>query len=97
MLPYPAILVANVMSMAAEGPRGLERVKAAAPFALLSLYPVVWIVLFKWSWRAMGRGQTGLALVLSSVPSVLIAIALGAWFASERSRRKPVAANETKK
>jgi len=96
MLPYPAILVANVMSMAAEGPRGLERVKAAAPFALLSLYPVVWIVLFKWSWRAMGRGQTGLALVLSSVPSVLIAIGLGSWFASERPRRKAVAANETK-
>jgi hypothetical protein len=71
IVPYPAILVANVMSMAAEGPKGKERWLAVLPFLLLSLYPLVWIALYAWSWRAMSHGATGWAFGLSSAPVVL--------------------------
>ena len=71
LIPHPAILVANVMSMAAEGTKGKARLRAALPFLLLSLYPVVWIALYAFSWREMSRGATGRAFGLSSVPVML--------------------------
>lgn len=67
IIPYPFVLIANIMSIAAEG----QTVAGAAPFVLLSLYPAVWIVLDVLAWRAMGRGSVGLAFVYSSVPVVL--------------------------
>jgi len=105
LLPYPAILVANVMQIAAEGPRGFERLTAALPYVLLSLYPVVWIGLYVWSWRAMAHGSSARPFVLSSVPAVL-SLAGAGWFLQwgredrerdkahlERIRREVEAAN----
>src|SRR5512140_1501554 len=79
LLPYPAILIANVMGMAAEGPRGAQRLVAAAPYALLSLYPLVWIALYAWSWRTLSQGQILRAFALSSVPAVFILAGAG-WY-----------------
>ena len=67
LIPYPFVLIANVMSIAAEG----QTLAGATPFVLLSLYPAVWIVLDVLAWRAMSRGSVGLAFVYSSVPVVL--------------------------
>ena len=79
LLPYPAVLVANVMSIAGEGPRGMQRLIAAIPYILLSLYPLVWIALFMQSWRLLAKGAPALAFGLSFVP--LVATAAGiAWF-----------------
>ena len=69
ILPYPAVLVANVMSIAAEGPRGFQRFVAAIPYLLLSLYPLVWIALYVLSWRMLGRGATLAAFALSFIPA----------------------------
>ena len=82
IVPYPAILVANVMSIAAEGPSGWERFRTALPYLLLSLYPIVWIALYRWSWRLMGRGATGSAFLASAVPLVLSALGVILFFAS---------------
>ena len=89
-LPYPAILVANVMSMAAEGPRGMQRLIAALPYFLLSLYPLVWIALYIWSWRAISHGAAARAFTLSIIPLVL-SVAGVVWFLqssqADRDRR----------
>src|SRR5262245_55184170 len=81
IVPYPAILVANVMSIAAEGPSGWERFRTALPYLLLSLYPIVWIALYSWSWRLMSRGATTPAFLLSAVPLVLSTIGVILFFA----------------
>jgi hypothetical protein len=78
-LPYPAILAANVMQIAAEGPKGFERFTAALPYVLLCFYPGVWIGLYLWSWRAVAHGATARAFVLSGVPAVLSLAGVG-WF-----------------
>jgi len=88
ILPYPAILVANVMAIAGEGPRGMQRVIRAIPFVLLSLYPLLWIALDKLSWRAMGQGNTGWAFLMSAIPVVASMVALGVFFASDAPTRK---------
>ena len=82
LVPYPAILVANVMSIAAEGPKGMERFRMALPFILLSLYPAVWIGLYVWSWRLLSQGRTAWAFVVSSVPLILSAGGAAWFFAS---------------
>jgi hypothetical protein len=87
LLPYPAVLVANVMSMSAEGPKGMERLVAALPYFLLSLYPVVWIVLDAWSWRLMSHGAARWAFGLSSLPVVLSMAGVAVFFASDRPER----------
>ena len=75
IIPYPFILLANVMSIAAEGqtPRG------ALPYVLLSLYPAVWIALDAWSWRAMGRGAIGWAYAVSVVPVAATLAGVALW------------------
>jgi hypothetical protein len=88
ILPYPFVFLANVMSIAGEGPRGLQRLVMAAPYVLLSLYPLVWIGLDAWSWRLMGRGGTGWAFLLSAVPVVLSAAGAGWFFASDGPARE---------
>jgi hypothetical protein len=88
LLPYPAILVANVMQIATEGPRGFERFAAALPYVLLSVYPVFWIGLFLVSWRAVAHGATTRAFVLSSVPALLSLAAAGWFLQSGKEDRK---------
>ena len=79
LLPYPAIVAANVMQIAAEGQQGFGRFTAALPYVLLSLYPAIWLGLYVWSWRAIAHGGAGRAFVLSSIPAVL-SMAGFAWF-----------------
>jgi hypothetical protein len=79
LLPYPAIIAANVMQIAAEGQQGFGRFTAALPYVLLSLYPAIWLGLYVWSWRAIAHGGAGRAFVLSSIPAVL-SMAGFAWF-----------------
>ncbi len=81
LLPYPAILVANVMSIAA--PR--QSFLGALPFLVLSLYPVVFIALDVFAWRAMARGDAHLAFGLSGLP-VLVCLAAVGLFAVELAR-----------
>ena len=78
-LPYPAILVANIMQIAAARPPGFGRFTAALPYVLLSLYPAAWIGLYLWSWRFLAHGASGRAFVLSSVPLAL-SLAGVVWF-----------------
>jgi hypothetical protein len=79
LLPYPAIVVANVMQIAAEGQRGVGRFAAALPYVLLSSYPFVWLGLYVWSWSAIAHGEPVRAFVLSSIPAVVSMAGLG-WF-----------------
>lgn len=78
LLPYPAVLVASIMAIAGEGPRGMQRLLITIPYILLSLYPLVWIALFVQSWRLLARGATGAAFGLSLVP-ILATLAATVW------------------
>ena len=64
VLPYPFVLLATVMSVAAPGHNSAN----ALPWVLLCIYPLVWIVLYVFSWRAMARGAVRLAFGISSIP-----------------------------
>ena len=81
ILPYPFVLLANVMSIAAPGQTKL----GALPFLLLSVYPLVWIGLWVVSWLALKSGSTGLAFGLSCVPVIALVAAFGFYFYSEVS------------
>lgn len=52
ILPYPFVLLANIMSIAAPGRNSTNSI----PWILLSFYPLVWIGLYVFAWRAMARG-----------------------------------------
>ena len=65
ILPYPFVLLANIMSMAAPG----RTPATTLLWALLSLYPFLWIALDILAWRAMRRGAARLAVALSSIPA----------------------------
>jgi hypothetical protein len=73
ILPYPFVLLANIMSIAATG----QTRAGAVPWILLSFYPAVWIALWVWSWRALSRGASGLAFGLSSVPILACLVVAG--------------------
>lgn len=75
LLPYPFVLLANVMSIAAPGQTKL----GALPFLLLSIYPLVWIALWVISWLALKSGSAGLAFGLSSVPVLAIVAAISLY------------------
>src|SRR6185369_16754935 len=92
ILPYPAIVVANIMSIAGEGPRGLKRLRYTLPYLLLSLYPIVWLWLYKRSWREMSAGNASLALELSAIPVVAGMVAATVWKISDRPQREHYAA-----
>ena len=81
ILPYPVVLVANIMSIAAPKQTAI----GAAPFLLLSLYPVVWIGLYFLAWRAMSRGDVGVAFGLSSIPVLACVGLAGVWAMGWRS------------
>ena len=75
ILPYPFVLLANVMSMAAPG-----HTSATTTFwILMSLYPLVWIALYVISWRAMAHGAVGLAFGLSSIPALACLAVFGLY------------------
>jgi hypothetical protein len=65
MLPYPFVLLANIMSIAAPG----HTTVTSLPWILLSFYPLGWIALYLFAWRAMRRGAVALAFGLSSIPA----------------------------
>jgi hypothetical protein len=73
ILPYPFVLLANVMSIAAPGHTSATQL----PWIVLSFYPIVWIVLYVIAWRAMSRGAVGLAFGLSSIPAAACLIVAG--------------------
>jgi hypothetical protein len=75
ILPYPVVLVANIMSIAAPG----HTTANSLPWILLSFYPLVWIGLYIFAWRAMARGNAGLAFGLSSIPALACALAFGIY------------------
>lgn len=75
LLPYPVVLLANIMSIAAPG----HTLATSIPWILLSLYPLVWIALYLASWRAMARGAVRLAFGLSSIPALSCAAAIGIY------------------
>src|SRR5215469_17922048 len=70
---YPAVLVANIMSIAAPG----HTFRRSLPWVLLSLYPLVWILLDVLAWRAMARGAVRLAFGLSSIPVLACLLVVG--------------------
>jgi hypothetical protein len=73
ILAYPGVLIANIMAIAAPG----HTFRSSLPWVLLSLYPVVWIALDVFAWRAMGRGAVGLAFGLSSIPAMACLLFVG--------------------
>jgi hypothetical protein len=85
ILPYPFVILANIMSIAA--PR--QTLAGAIPWILLSAYPLVWIALYVFAWRAMARGAIALAFGLSSIPVMAGLCVIGlyafSWIAFTRS------------
>jgi hypothetical protein len=81
IIPYPFVLLANIMSIAAQG----QTVTGAIPYVLLSIYPVIWIALYVLAWRALSSGATGMAFALSSIPFLFCLCGAGLFLDSERS------------
>jgi hypothetical protein len=75
ILPYPFVLLANIMSLAAPG----RTATTALVWMLLSTYPIVWIALDIFAWRAMARGAVRRAFALSSVPAASTVLAIGIY------------------
>jgi len=75
ILPYPFVLLANFMSIAAPGHTSIN----SLPWVLLSFYPLVWIGLYLYAWRAMARGAVGLAFGLSSIPALACLLGVGIY------------------
>jgi hypothetical protein len=73
ILPYPFVLLANVMSAGASSRTG----GAWLFWVLASLYPIIWIVLDIFAWRAMSRGNIKLAFGLSGIPAASTVLGLG--------------------
>ena len=78
ILPYPFVLLANIMSMAAPG----HTPASMAFWGLLSLYPLVWIALYFFSWRALAHGSVNLAFGLSSIPALACLVVIGLYLYS---------------
>ena len=81
IVPYPFVLLANVMSIAAQG----QTLLGAIPYILLSIYPVVWIGLYVLAWRALASGSNGMAFALSSIPVLVCLCGAGLWMSGTRS------------
>jgi hypothetical protein len=81
ILPCPFVLLANVMSIAAQG----QTLLGAIPYILLSIYPVVWIGLYVLAWRALAGGASGMAFALSSIPVLVCLCGAGWWIGGTRS------------
>lgn len=91
VLAYPAVLLASVMALAAPG----QSAVGAAVSILPAIYPLIWIVLYVISWRALSRGRALLAYGLSSVPVLASLVVAGLVMAGAmsfaRSQAKSVA------
>src|SRR5579872_3823773 len=88
LIPWPAVVVASVMSLAAERPAGAPRfTPVSILFLLAPLYPAIWVGLDLWSWRALRNGSAARAFALSSVPLLLAMVASGVWYWSDGSVR----------
>ncbi len=75
ILPYPFVVLANVMSLAAPGRSPVT----SAFWIALSFYPFVWIALDIFAWRSMSRGDVHLAFGLSSIPALCTLVAIGVY------------------
>ena len=73
ILAYPAVLIANIMSIAAPG----HTFRTSLPWVLLSLYPFVWVLLDVLAWQAMARGAVRLAFGLSCIPPLACLLVAG--------------------
>ena len=78
ILPYPFVILANIMSLAAPG----RTATTTCVWVLLSFYPFVWIALDVFAWRAMARGAVGMAFGLSSVPAAATVLGVGLYLLS---------------
>jgi hypothetical protein len=88
IVPWPAILVASVMSLAAYRAPDAPRFTATSILFLLApLYPALFFWLYMSSWRALGAGAVSRAFTLSTIPLILCLVAAGAWYLSERTPR----------
>lgn len=77
LLPFPAILLANVMGLAAPGGNPLT----ALLYIGLTLYPLLWLALWIGSWLAISKGWNGAAYGMSSIP-VLVGIVFAGFMAN---------------
>ena len=84
LLLYPGVLIASIMSLAAEAPAaGGPGTSLVRGLLWLSLaYPLVWVALWVFSWRALRRERTLLALALSAPPALFSLAGGVALFAS---------------
>jgi hypothetical protein len=75
LLAYPMVLVASLMSLAAEPGEasGLATASMRLLFAASLAYPVIWGLLWFASWRAFKRGRPVLAALLSAPPLLILA------------------------
>jgi hypothetical protein len=80
LLPYPFILLANVMSLAAPN----QTWRGAIPYLLLTVYPAVWIGLWAWSWKMLPGGVV-IAFLLSSIPVLAGVAGVALWQQSDRA------------
>jgi hypothetical protein len=81
LLPYPFMLLANVMSLAAPN----QTWRGAIPFLLLTVYPAVWIGLWSLSWKSLAGGGALVAFALSIIPVIAGVAGIVAWNRSDRA------------
>jgi hypothetical protein len=85
LIPWPAVVVASVMSLAAERSPGAPRFPRITIFFLVApCYPVIWILAYKAAWRAMLAGLTNRAFLLSAIPVFLSILAVVIWKWTDR-------------
>jgi hypothetical protein len=79
LLAYPMVLLASLMSLAAEpgAASGLVTASMRLLFAASLFYPLIWGLLWFASWRAFKRGRPVLAALLSSPPLLVLAAFAG--------------------
>jgi hypothetical protein len=79
LLAYPGVLIASIMSFAGEpgDASGIATAVMRVLFVGVMLYPVIWGLLWFWSWRAFNRGRPGLAALLSAPPLLPLAAFAG--------------------
>jgi hypothetical protein len=79
LLFYPGVIVATMMAVGAQrgGDAGLVALMGPMLLAVSFAYPVIWAGLWWSSWRALRRGETGRALLLSAPPAALAFLGVG--------------------
>jgi hypothetical protein len=79
LLAYPGVLIASFMALGGESGTSSGLWTALASVLLVGslLYPVIWGVLWFFSWRAFKRGRPKLAALLSAPPLLVLAAFVG--------------------